>query len=93
MSVHRSAATLPGQMRGDVASGDGWHVFSLLLTGVLLFGGLGWLGDSLLHTRFLLPIGLVGGAAVSLYSVYMRHFYEVPAPSETASPETSKGRR
>ena len=36
---------------------DGMRVFSDLLTGVLLYGGLGWVGDHFLDTGFLMPAG------------------------------------
>ena len=39
---------------------QGMRVLSYLLSGVLLYGGLGWLADHFLHTAFLLPIGIVG---------------------------------
>jgi hypothetical protein len=37
-------------------------VLSYLIGGVLVYGGLGWLGDHFLGTSFLLPLGIVLGA-------------------------------
>ena len=37
----------------------GMRVLSYLIAGVALYGVLGWLGDHLLGTGFLLPIGIV----------------------------------
>ena len=62
--------------RGSTADRDGMNqglrVLSHLIAGVLLYGGLGWLGDHLLHTSFLLPIGIVGGAALGIYVTIRR---------------------
>ena len=41
---------------------QGMRVLSYLISGVLLYGALGWVGDHFLHTSFLLPIGIVLGA-------------------------------
>jgi ATP synthase protein I len=53
-------------------SGDPWHAVSYLVTGVGLYGFVGWLLDRWLDTSFLLPIGIVVGAALGLYLTYKR---------------------
>jgi len=50
-----------------------WRAFAYLLSGPLLYGGIGWLLDSWLGTQFLLPIGIVGGMALSLYLIWFRY--------------------
>ena len=45
------------------------RVLSYLIAGVVLFGLLGWLGDRVLGTSFLLPVGIVGGAALAVYTI------------------------
>ena len=50
----------------------GLRVLSYLISGVLLYGLLGWLGDHYLGTRFLLPIGIVAGAAFGVYVIIRR---------------------
>ena len=42
---------------------QGMRVLSYLIAGVVLYGFLGWLGDHFLRTSFLLPVGIVVGAA------------------------------
>jgi F0F1-type ATP synthase assembly protein I len=54
----------------------GLRVLSYLISGVLVYGLLGWLGDHYLGTNFLLPIGIVAGAAFGVY-VIIRHFGRV----------------
>lgn len=51
---------------------DAWVVLSYLLTGVFLFGGIGWGLDRLLGTTFLVVVGLLAGASLSIYVIYLR---------------------
>ena len=56
----------PPAQRSESSRGidQGMRVLSYLIAGVVLWGLLGWLGDRLLGTAFLLPVGIVGGAAL-----------------------------
>jgi ATP synthase protein I len=54
----------------------GLRVLSYLISGVGIYGLLGWLGDHYFHTKFLLPIGIVAGAAFGVY-VIIRRFGQV----------------
>lgn len=59
---------------GELAGMDvGMRVLSYLIAGVLCYGGLGWLGDHLLGTGFLLPVGIVLGAAGGCYTIIRRY--------------------
>ena len=49
------------------------RVVAEMLAGMLLYGGLGWLGDHFWHTRFLLPAGLLLGFGLSIYLVIRRY--------------------
>jgi F0F1-type ATP synthase assembly protein I len=57
---------------GSQGMNQGMQVLSYLVSGVLLYGGLGWLGDHFLGTGFLLPIGIVLGAGFGIYLVVKR---------------------
>lgn len=50
-----------------------WRSFAYLLSGPLVYGGAGWLLDRWLGTSFLLPLGIVGGMALSLYLIWFRY--------------------
>lgn len=50
-----------------------WSIPSYLLSGMAVYGGLGWLLDRWLGTSALLPIGVVVGLALALYLVYHRY--------------------
>jgi len=49
---------------------DPWVAFGRLVAGVGLYGAGGWLLDRWLGTSFLLPVGIVAGAALGLYVVF-----------------------
>jgi ATP synthase protein I len=84
-SVSKAMSERPQQQRaslvshGPDASGgmnEGMRVLSYLISGVALYGALGWLADRLLGTAFLLPIGIVLGAALGIF-VIIRRFGQV----------------
>lgn len=52
---------------------DAWRSFAYLLSGPLVYGGLGWLLDSWFGTPFLLPVGIVAGMALSVYLIWFRY--------------------
>lgn len=51
---------------------QGMQVLSYLISGVVCYGLLGWLGDHLLGTGFLLPLGIVVGAGLGAYVIIRR---------------------
>ena len=60
--------------KGQKTSADvGLGIVAEILAGLLLYGGLGWLGDHYWKTSFLLPVGLLLGLALSLYLVIKRY--------------------
>jgi F0F1-type ATP synthase assembly protein I len=60
-----------------------WTVLSYLISGPLVYGGIGWLADRWLGTGVFVAIGIVVGMGLSLYIIVMR--YVVPSPQ--ARPE------
>ena len=65
----------PKSQGGEKSDGMdlGLRVLSYLISGVMIYGLLGWLGDHYLGTRFLLPIGIVAGAAFGVYVIIRRY--------------------
>jgi F0F1-type ATP synthase assembly protein I len=64
--AHRSAGPL-----GEAAA---WTVLAYLISGPLLYGGLGWLADRWLGTDpWLVLLGILGGMAAALYLVWIRY--------------------
>lgn len=67
---------MPGSDRGEAWRGanQAWDVIGLLLSGILVCGGLGWLLDRWLDLEYLfLPIGMVLGAGIAIWLVYLKH--------------------
>ena len=60
-----------------VGVNQGLTVLSYLIGGVLVWGLFGWLGDHLLGTGFLLPVGIILGAIGGIYLVIKR-FGDLP---------------
>jgi F0F1-type ATP synthase assembly protein I len=64
--AHRSTGP-----HGDVAA---WTVLAYLLSGPLLYGGLGWLADRWLGTfPVFVLVGILGGVTLALYLVWVRY--------------------
>ncbi len=80
----------PGPGPDKTAMDQGMRALSYLISGVLLYGALGWVGDHFLHTRFLLPIGIVLGAAFGIYTTIRRLSVtdlDGPAPGSATTKE------
>ena len=69
------------ERRGE--AGDSYGALSYMVAGPLLYGGLGWVADHLLGTIFFLPLGVVGGLALSVFVIYKR--YAAERPSKTSN--------
>jgi F0F1-type ATP synthase assembly protein I len=82
----KAADDQPKSQGGEKSDGMdlGLRVLSYLISGVLMYGLLGWLGDHYFGTRFLLPIGIVAGAAFGCY-VIIRRFGRVDDAANTAN--------
>lgn len=50
-----------------------WSIPSYILSGMAVYGGLGWLLDQWWGTSALLPIGILVGLGLALYLVYLRY--------------------
>jgi len=52
--------------------GDPWHAFGYIVSGVALYGLLGWAVDQWLGTTFVVAIGILFGAALGIYLTISR---------------------
>jgi F0F1-type ATP synthase assembly protein I len=50
-----------------------WNVVAYLISGPVMFAGIGWVLDRWLGTGFFVPAGILGGMALSLYLVWFRY--------------------
>lgn len=56
----------------ESSQGDPWHAFGYLVSGVGVYGILGWLADRWLGTSFLVVVGILVGAGLGLYMTFAR---------------------
>ena len=50
-----------------------WSIIGTLIAGVLAWGGIGWLLDRWLGTRYLVAVGVVVGMAGAFYLIIKRY--------------------
>ena len=67
MNAERSSAAAQ-----DAPRADPWAAVSYLITGIALWGGVGWLVDQWLDTTLFVVVGLLVGMASAIYLVYVR---------------------
>ena len=68
-------------------TGDPWHAFGYLVSGVLFYGFLGWAADRWLGTSFLVAVGIVAGAGLGIYMTWARFNKPVEHDHETDTGE------
>lgn len=71
--------TPPGEH--DEPHGDPWMAFGYVVSGVFLYGALGWLLDRWLQTSFLVAVGILLGAALGIFQTWAR--FRLPAANDT----------
>lgn len=49
-----------------------WSIVGYLLSGLLIWGGIGWGFDQWFNTNYFLLVGLLLGAGASIYLVWLR---------------------
>jgi len=71
----REVSGAPGGKKPDRTPppAEAMTALSHLLTGILLFGAIGWGVDQLFDLRGFTAAGLLVGAAASLYLIYVRY--------------------
>lgn len=72
MSKQLPPSAPDGNSPSGSPKGDPWHAFGYLVTGVGVYGFLGWLADRWLGTSFLVVIGILLGAGLGLYMTIAR---------------------
>jgi F0F1-type ATP synthase assembly protein I len=50
-----------------------WRSIAYLITGPLIYGGIGYLLDRWLGTNWIVGVGIVGGMVLSLYLIWFRY--------------------
>ncbi len=97
----RSRPARPAAPRGSGAE-TGYAVIGTLISGMAVWGGVGWLLDRWLDTKVFVPVGIILGISVAIYLVVVR--YGGPPPVDgggngntpggrRSRPRTQKGQR
>jgi F0F1-type ATP synthase assembly protein I len=51
---------------------QGYRILSIMIAGLIAYGGLGWLLDRWLGTAWFLPVGLILGIGLGVYYVVVK---------------------
>lgn len=73
----------------DQPRGDPWMAFGYLVSGVLLYGAIGWLLDRWWDTRFMVAIGILIGAGLGTYQTWARFRPPDDDPPASSPPRSS----
>jgi ATP synthase protein I len=76
----------PSGATPEASQGDAWHAFGALVSGVVVYGLIGWALDRWLGTNFLVVMGILLGVVLGLYMTWARF----RPPTETSPSETQK---
>jgi ATP synthase protein I len=68
----------PERSSEDGPQGDPWRAFAYTVSGVAVYGLIGYLLDRWLGTSFLVAVGICAGAAMGIYMTWAR--FNKPAP-------------
>ena len=86
--VTSGAPGAPGTATGaagdnnGLTMGSGWTIFSYLISGMLAYGGIGWVIGHFTHVSLLFPIGMLVGLTTSIGWI----IYQYGRPHEQGNP-------
>ena len=72
MSQQKPPSAPDGETPPETPQGDPWHAFGYLVSGVLMYGLLGWLLDRWWGTSFMVVLGILVGAGLGIYMTFAR---------------------
>jgi ATP synthase protein I len=61
------------QPRTDGGQNEAWSVFSYLISGMAVYGGIGWIAGRLTHLSFLFPVGMLIGLVLGIVLILYRY--------------------
>ncbi|MDO5503434.1 MAG: hypothetical protein Q4G67_09710 [Actinomycetia bacterium] len=72
-SPHSDDDARSGPSSAFQADAMGATVIAYLVTGPMVFGGLGWLLSRWTDITLFIPVGMLAGMALSLYTIWLRY--------------------
>ncbi|MBD8870102.1 AtpZ/AtpI family protein [Nocardioides donggukensis] len=82
MAQQKPPSARPGGTSDDTPRGDPWHAFGYLVSGVAMYGLLGWALDQWWDTSFLVVVGILLGAGLGIYMTWARFNRQVAPPQD-----------
>lgn len=79
---------MTGNVRPATGQGDPWNAFGYIVSGVAVYGALGWLADRWLNTGFLVAAGIIVGAGFGIYMTFAR-FGSADSSADSSSADHS----
>ena len=76
----------PSDTHRSGPQGDPWHAFGYVVSGVAVYGLVGWGVDQWLGTSFLVAVGILVGAVLGIYLTISR-FDALPRPPRSTERE------
>lgn len=73
MSGERHQLDEPDESAQRSFADAAWSIPGYLMSGMMVYGGIGWLLDRWLGLSALFPIGILLGLGLALYLVYVRY--------------------
>ena len=73
MTPPQSHGAGPTDHRGRDDANIAWAIMGSLLSGIVVWGGVGYLLDRVLGTSFIVLIGVLVGVFASLYLVFVKY--------------------
>jgi F0F1-type ATP synthase assembly protein I len=71
----------------------GWGITGTMLSGIIVWGGVGWLLDRWLETRVFILVGTMLGLTVAIYLIVVKYGVVAPPPADRRSAGTTAGRQ
>ena len=71
----------------------GWGITGTMLSGIIVWGGVGWLLDRWLETRVFILVGTMLGLTVAIYLIVVKYGVADQPPAERRPPRTTAGRQ
>ncbi len=81
----------PNRWEHHATDADPWSAMSLIISGVLLWGFIGWAMSQWLHSRVYMGIGVVLGGVLGVLLVYLRYGRDQSGPPATVGPVALRG--
>ena len=92
--ARREPRPRPAEPAGRPSGADvGWGITGTMLSGIIVWGGAGWLLDRWLETRFFILVGTILGLTVAIYLVVVKYGAVDPPPGGRRPTGTTSSRR